>query len=145
MREKKIITTKRAPAAKGPYSQGTVAGNLLFVAGQGPVDPQTGNFLLGDIQSECKLTLQNVEAILRAAGSSLDKVLQCTVYLRDLNDFKAMNEIYSLFFPSRPPARTTIQAGDLVRGIKIEIDVIAFVSSPRVRGRRSGARTPRRR
>src|SRR5262249_39004581 len=131
MREKKIITTELAPAAKGPYSQGVVAGNFLFVAGQGPVDPESGDFQLGDIRSECELTLKNIEAILRAGGTDPAHVVQCTVYLRDLADFEAMNEVYSRFFPSRCPARTTVQAAGLLHGIRIEIDAVAFIPAKR--------------
>lgn len=127
MPEKKIITTELAPAAKGPYSQGVVAGNFLFVAGQGPVDSESGHFKLGNIRSECELTLKNIEAILKAGGTDLSHVVQCTVYLRDLADFEAMNEMYSRFFPSQCPARTTIQAADLVHGIKIEVDAVALI------------------
>ncbi len=127
MPRKKIITTKLAPAAKGPYSQGVVAGDFIFVAGQGPVAPKSGRFCLGDIRSECELTLKNIEAILKAAGTTLENVVQCTVYLRDLADFNAMNEVYSRFFPKHCPTRTTIQAANLLHGIKVEIDAVALL------------------
>ncbi len=127
MSTKRIVMTKLAPAPKGPYSQAVVAGNLVFVAGQGPVDPQSGRFLLGDIRSECELTLKNIEAILKASGATLENVVQCTVYLRDLADFNSMNEVYSRFFPHRCPARTTLQAGDLLHQIKVEIDAVALL------------------
>lgn len=127
MPKKRAIVTKQAPAAKGPYSQGVVAGGFVFVAGQGPVDPASGRFVLSDIRSECELTLRNIEAILRAAGTTLANVVQCTVYLRDLADFSAMNEVYSRFFPRPYPARTTVQGGDLLQGIKVEIDAVALL------------------
>jgi len=146
MTQKKIITAELAPAAKGPYSQGVVAGDLLFVAGQGPVDPASGRFVLGDIRSECQLTLKNIEAILKAGGTTLDNVVQCTVYLRDLADFPAMNEVYSRFFPRLCPVRTTIQAANLLQGIKVEIDAVALIPDERhARSFPSRTALPRRR
>lgn len=139
MPPKRIVTTKRAPAPKGPYSQGVIARDLVFVAGQGPVDPQTGKFRLGDIRSECHVTLKNIEAILKASGAQLADVVCCTVYLRDLADFPAMNEVYARFFPNACPARTTIQAGDLLHNMKVEIDAIAV----RSRYCRTGRTQPR--
>src|SRR2546425_781010 len=97
----------------GPYSQAVVEGDLIFVAGQGPTSPQTGKRELGDVRSETKRVLENLRAILRAAGSSLDHVVKCNVYLRDINDFAAMNEVYATYFTAPFPARTTIQAGAL--------------------------------
>lgn len=144
MPRKKIITTELAPAAKGPYSQGVVAGNFVFVAGQGPVDPKTGRFLLGTIRSECELTLKNIEAILKASGITLENVVQCTVYLRDLADFNAMNEVYSRFFLHHCPARTTLQAGDLLHGIKIEIDAVALLPARKSTRSHPGVAGPRR-
>ncbi|MFZ0736980.1 MAG: Rid family detoxifying hydrolase [Candidatus Acidiferrales bacterium] len=126
MLTKTIVRTEHAPSPKGPYSQGVIAGDLVYVAGQGPVDPQSGELRLGDIRSECELTLKNIEAILRASGTGLENVVQCRVYLADLKDFAAMNEIYCRFFPDNPPARTTVGAGSLLNGIKIEIDAVAL-------------------
>ncbi len=143
MPEKRIVVTKQAPAAKGPYSQGVVAGDLVFVAGQGPVDPASGRFVLGDIRSECELTLKNIEAILKAAGTTLANVVQCNVYLRDLDDFPAMNEVYSRFFPRPYPARTTIQAGDLLHDIKVEIDAVALLPGRKRPARLTGAASRR--
>lgn len=142
MPRKRIITTKLAPAAIGPYSQGVAAGDFVFVAGQGPVDPQSGRFVLGDIRSECELTLKNIEAILKASGTTLANVVQCTVYLRDLADFSAMNEVYGRFFSSHCPARTTVQAGNLLQDIKIEIDAVALLPNKRP-PRPFQGRTPR--
>lgn len=131
MRAKKIVRTQLAPEPKGPYSQGIIAGDLVFVAGQGPVDPQSGRFILGDIREECELTLKNLEAILKASGTTLANVVQCTVYLGDLADFEAMNQVYGRFFPAHCPARTTLQAGKLLRGIKVEIDAVALIPNRR--------------
>lgn len=140
MVEKQIISTPRAPLPKGPYSQAVVAGDLVFVAGQGPLDPKTGQFVLGEIRDECELTLKNIQAILRACGADLNNVVQCTVYLANLVDFEAMNEVYSRFFPRQCPARTTTQAGRLLAGIKIEIDAVAFVDRRAATQRRTRRR-----
>ncbi|HKW40682.1 MAG TPA: Rid family detoxifying hydrolase [Gemmatimonadales bacterium] len=119
------VVAEQAPKPMGPYSQGVIEGGLVFVAGQGSINPVTGTRELGDVQSETKRTLENVRAILNAAGSSLDHVVKCNVYLRDINDFAAMNEVYETFFVAPFPARTTIQAGALPGGIAVEIECIA--------------------
>ena len=119
------IKTDKAPNPAGPYSQAILDGDFLFLAGQGPVDPATGKIVEGGVQAETEQTFKNVKAILEAAGSSLDKVVKVNVYLRDINDFKAMNEIYARQFSSPAPARTTIQAGALPMGIAVEIECIA--------------------
>lgn len=119
------IVTEQAPKPVGPYSQAIVEGDFIFVAGQGPINPLTGSLELGDVRSETKRTFENVRAILQAAGSSLDHVLKCNVYLRDINDFAAMNEVYEGVFTAPFPARTTIQAGALPGGIAVEIECIA--------------------
>jgi len=119
------ILTEKAPKPIGPYSQGIIEGDFIFVAGQGPIHPLTGTLELGDVRSETKRTFENLRAILQAAGSSLDHVLKCNVYLRDINDFAAMNEVYATFFDAPFPARTTIQAGALPGGIAVEIECIA--------------------
>ena len=119
------ILTDKAPKPLGPYSQGIIEGNFVFVAGQGCIDPRTGARVLGDVRSETKQTFENVRAILEAAGSSLEHVVKCNVYLRDINDFSAMNEVYETFFTAPFPARTTIQAGALPGGIAVEIECIA--------------------
>jgi 2-iminobutanoate/2-iminopropanoate deaminase len=119
------VLTDRAPKPVGPYSQAVVSGDLIFVSGQGPLDPATGKYVPAGVRAETKRTLENIKAILEAAGSSLDKVVKCNVYLRDIKDFAAMNEVYATFFASPAPARTTIQAGALPLGISVEIECIA--------------------
>jgi len=125
---RKAVQTDKAPKPVGPYSQAIVEGDFIFVAGQGPINPGTGSLELGDARSETKRVFENMKAILQAAGSSLEQVVKCNVYLRDINDFAAMNEVYQTYF-SRPfPARTTIQAGALPGGIAVEIECIARTS-----------------
>lgn len=120
------VRTDRAPQPTAPYSQAIVAGDFLFVSGQGPMNLATGQFECGDVRRETQLTMENLRAILEAAGSSLDKVVRCSVYLKDMGDFPAMNEVYATYFAPPAPARTTIQAGALPMGISVEIDCIAM-------------------
>jgi len=124
-RVRKAIVTEKAPKPVGPYSQGVIEGDFIFVAGQGPINPLTGKRELGDARSETKRVFDNLQAILQAAGASLDHVVKCNVYLRDINDFAAMNEVYATYFTAPFPARTTIQAGALPGGIGVEIECIA--------------------
>ena len=119
------VTTDKAPRPIGPYSQAIIEGDLLFLAGQGPLDPATGDEQLGDIRAQTRRTLENIKGILEAAGSSLDKVVRCNVYLKDIGDFAAMNEVYAATFTRPYPARTTIQAGALPGGIAVEIECTA--------------------
>lgn len=119
------VVTPKAPKPIGPYSQGIIEGDFLFVSGQGCTNPETGKLELGDARSETKRIFENIRAILQAAGSSLDDVLKCNVYLRDIKDFAAMNDVYQTFFSPPFPARTTIQAGALPGGIAVEIECIA--------------------
>jgi len=126
MSEKDAIISDELPAPKGPYSPAIRAGGFVFVSGQGPIDPATGEVVKRDIQQQTRLVLENVRAILGAAGSSLDKVVKTNVYLSDIANFAAMNEVYATFFTTEPPARTTIQAAALPLGIDVEIDVIAL-------------------
>ena len=123
--KKQIISTENAPKAIGPYSQAIVSGDLIFTSGQLPMDPVTGKLVEGGIKAATARVIRNVEAILHEAGSSLDKVLKVTVYLKDMDDFAAMNEVYAEFFGDNPPARTTIQVAKLPLDVAVEIDVIA--------------------
>jgi len=124
---KEVIATSRAPAAIGPYSQAIRCGQLVFVSGQIPLDPATGKILESDIAAQTERVLQNLAAILEAAGSSLSRVLKTTVYLVDLNDFAAMNEVYARFFAECPPARATVQVARLPRDVRVEIEAVAGV------------------
>ena len=121
------IQIAQAPAAIGPYAQAVRAGNLLFVSGQIPLDPATGQMVEGDITLQTERVLKNLATILEAAGSNLARVLKTTVYLRDLEDFGKMNAVYAKFLGENPPARATVQAARLPRDAAVEIDLIAEV------------------
>ncbi|MBO0797655.1 MAG: RidA family protein [Blastocatellia bacterium] len=123
---KESIRTDRAPEAIGPYSQAVKAGGLVFASGQIPLDPKTMQMVEGDIRIQTERVLTNLKAVLEAAGTSLARVVRTTVYLADLNDFTAMNEVYATYFTAQPPARSTVQAVRLPRDARIEIDVIAL-------------------
>lgn len=122
---RQAVATDKAPQAIGPYSQGIRAGNLLFISGQVPIDPATGAIIEGDIAAQTDRVMRNLTAILEAAGASMGHVLRCTVYLADMNDFAAMNEVYGSYFAQPAPARSTIQAVRLPKDARVEIDVIA--------------------
>jgi len=124
MRE--AIATKQAPAAIGPYSQAIRANGFIFCSGQTPMDPATGEVVSGGIQAQTERVLKNLAAVLEAAGSSLDRVVKTGVFLKDMNDFAAMNEVYGRFFQGEPPARSTVQAARLPKDALVEIDVIAL-------------------
>jgi len=126
---RKVIRTSDAPRPRGVYSQGIIADGFVFVAGQGPVNPQTNQIESGDIKSETRLVLRNIRSILEAAGSSLRDAVRIGVFLADLNDFEGMNEVFREFLPEDPPARTTV--GCALPKIKVEIDCIARVRKPR--------------
>jgi 2-iminobutanoate/2-iminopropanoate deaminase len=115
-----------SPQAQGPYSPVVRAGDLLFVSGQGPIDPETNEFVLGSIQQQARLTIENIRAILVGCGSSLANVVKCSVFLSDARDFAAMNEVYAQFFAGAKPARTTVAVALVEPGIKIEIDCVAW-------------------
>jgi 2-iminobutanoate/2-iminopropanoate deaminase len=120
------ITAPGAPAAIGPYSQAIKAGDFLFLSGQIPLDPATGKLVEGSIGEQTHQVLRNLEAILKSAGASFGHVVKTTVYLADIADFAAMNEIYGTYFPQPAPARATIQAARLPRDVRVEIDLIAY-------------------
>jgi 2-iminobutanoate/2-iminopropanoate deaminase len=124
---KEIIATKNAPAAVGPYSQGVRVGNLLFTAGQVAIDPATGKVVDGDIAVQTHQVMLNLQAILEAAGSSLDQVIKTTVFLYDMDHFGAMNQVYGQFFKGAPPARSTVQVSRLPLSVLVEIEAIALV------------------
>jgi 2-iminobutanoate/2-iminopropanoate deaminase len=122
------ILTDKAPAPIGPYSQAIlVDGKFLFTAGQGPMDPKTGKIVEGDIKAQTRQTLKNIEAILVAGGASLSSVIKTTVFLKDMNEFAAMNEVYAEFLGTAAPARSTVEAARLPRDIHVEIEAIAIV------------------
>ncbi|MGQ9925865.1 MAG: RidA family protein [Chloroflexaceae bacterium] len=121
-----VISTERAPAAIGPYSQAIAAGSLIFLSGQLPIDPATGALIDGDIAAMTRQIFRNIETVLAAAGSTLSKVVKVTVFLTDLNDFQEMNAAYAEFFTHDPPARSTVQVARLPRDARIEIEVIAL-------------------
>jgi 2-iminobutanoate/2-iminopropanoate deaminase len=124
---KDIITTDGAPRAIGPYSQAVRAGNLVFASGQIPIDPATGQFVPGGIAEQTEQVLRNLTAVFEAAGLGMNQVIKTTVFLADMDDFTAMNEVYGRFFGEDPPARATVQAARLPRDARIEIEAIAVV------------------
>jgi 2-iminobutanoate/2-iminopropanoate deaminase len=124
---KEIVYTDKAPGVVGPYSQAVKAGNFLFTAGQIALEPGTGKMLNGDVQTETERVLENLKAVLEAAGTSFDYAVKSTVLLADMADFGAMNEVYGRYLPHQPPARTTYQAGGLPLGAKVEIELIAII------------------
>ena len=125
---KDIIATDRAPRAIGPYSQAVRAGNLVFASGQIPIDPATGEFVPGGIAEQTEQVLRNLTAVFEAAGLSMDQVIKTTVFLADMDDFTAMNEVYGRFFGAAPPARATVQAARLPRDARVEIEAIAMAA-----------------
>jgi 2-iminobutanoate/2-iminopropanoate deaminase len=125
MRE--IISSNEAPGSIGPFSQAVRANGFVFVSGQVALDPSTQKVIDGDVSAQTERTLENVAAILRAAGSGLAKVVRAGVYLRNMNDFPAMNAVYARYFPAEPPARTTIEVSRLPLDVLVEVDVVALV------------------
>jgi len=123
--ERQVIHTNQAPKAIGPYSQAIRVGEFVFCAGQAGLDPATGNLVSGGIEAETRRTLQNLAAVLAAAGTSLERVVKTTVFLLDLNEFQRMNAVYAEFFPTDPPARSTVQVARLPKDARVEIEVIA--------------------
>lgn len=126
---KSIISTQEAPAAIGPYSQAVRVGPFVFTSGQIALDPRTGSLVSGGIEEETRRVLENLRAVLGAAGASLDEVVKTTIFLADLGDFAKVNDIYSSYFRREPPARSTVQVAALPRGARIEIEVIAHIGA----------------
>ena len=122
---KQIVSTDNAPKAIGPYSQAVKWKDVVYLSGQIPLDPTTGQVVEGDIAAQTERVLENLRAVLEAAGSSLDRVLKTTVFLKNMGDFPKMNEVYGRYFPSDPPARSTVEAALLPRDVQVEIDCIA--------------------
>jgi 2-iminobutanoate/2-iminopropanoate deaminase len=123
---REVIATDRGPKAIGPYSQAICANGFVFVSGQIALDPETQQLVSGDVQAQTERVLENLKGIVEAAGSSLDRVVRATVFLADMNEFAAMNEVYGRYFRSQPPARSTVQVARLPRDVRVEIDVIAL-------------------
>jgi 2-iminobutanoate/2-iminopropanoate deaminase len=124
---KQIIQTEQAPQAIGPYSQAIRANGLIFASGQIPIDPETGQFVSGGIAEQTEQAIKNLSRVLEAAGSDLNRVVKTTVFLADMEEFAAMNEVYGRFFNEKPPARATVEAARLPRDARVEIEAIALV------------------
>jgi 2-iminobutanoate/2-iminopropanoate deaminase len=124
---KKIISTERAPKAIGPYSQAVISNGWAFLSGQIPLDPATNQIVEGGIGVQTERVIENLKSVLEAAGSSLDRVVKTTVYLKDMGEFAIMNEVYGRYFASNPPARATVEVARLPRDVRVEIDCIAGV------------------
>jgi 2-iminobutanoate/2-iminopropanoate deaminase len=123
---KEVISTEGAPKAIGPYSQAIRAGGLIFTSGQVAIDPATQQVIAGDVAAQTDRVLKNLTAILQASGSSFDKVVRCTVFLKNMGDFAAMNEVYGRYFKDAPPARSTVEVARLPKDVLVEIDAIAL-------------------
>lgn len=125
MTERTRISTNEAPAAIGPYSQGISAGDFVFCSGQVPLDPATGELIEGDVRAQTRRALENLSAVLRAAGCSMADVVKTTVFLTSMGDYAEVNEVYAEFFSSEPPARSAIAVAGLPRGARVEVEAIA--------------------
>jgi 2-iminobutanoate/2-iminopropanoate deaminase len=126
-----IVATKNAPGAIGPYSQAVIAPQgIVFASGQIPMDPSSGEIVAGDIKAQTARVLENVKAVMEASGSSMDHVVKTTVFLADMGEFAAMNEVYGRYFKTNPPARSTVQVARLPRDVRIEIEAIGLVAKP---------------
>jgi len=123
---KKIIKTTNAPQAIGPYSQAVAAGGFVFVSGQIPIDPKTGDVVKADIKTQARLIMENAGAILASAGCDMGNVVKSTIYLKNMSDFAAVNEVYGRFFQAEPPARATVEVSGLPKDVALEMDFIAW-------------------
>jgi len=126
--KKEIVHSEKIPKPVGPYSQGIKAGNLVFTAGTGPFDLKTGQLLLGDIRQQTRQVLENIKTILEAAGARMEDIVKTTIFLTDLKDWSAMNEVYREYFQKDPPVRSTVQVAALWGGMAVEIEAIAALS-----------------
>jgi len=124
---KKVIQTEKAPKAIGPYSQAIQAGNFLFLSGQIPLDPKTGELVKGDIREQTKQVLENIKGILESQGLGMENVVKSTIFLKDIANFNQVNEVYATYFPSSPPARSTVEVAKLPRDADIEIEALAII------------------
>ena len=125
--KKSVIETDKAPKAIGPYSQAIQAGNLLFLSGQIPLDPETGELVKGDIGQQTNRVLENITGILESQKLGMEDVVKVTIFLKDIGNFNKVNEVYSTYFPSSPPARSTVEVARLPRDVEIEIEAIALI------------------
>ncbi len=123
--EKREVKTDKAPKPVGPYSQAVTAGDFVFCSGQIAINPQTGELIIDDVESETRRVMENLKAVLASAGSSFDRVVKTTIFLKNIDDFVPVNEIYGSYFSEIPPARSTVQAANLPKGVRVEIDCIA--------------------
>jgi 2-iminobutanoate/2-iminopropanoate deaminase len=124
---KEVVATQKAPQAIGPYSQAIKANGMIYTSGQIPLDPATGQIITGDVAAQTERVLNNLSEVLAAAGSSLQQVVKTTVFLKNMSDFAAMNEVYGRFFAQEPPARSTVEVARLPKDVLVEIEVIAIV------------------
>jgi len=124
---KNIIQTSNAPEPIGPYSQAVSSGNMLFVSGQIPLNPQTGELIIGNIEDETHRVMRNIQAILQAGGADFSQVVKCSIFVKDLNDFYRINQVYGDYFPQQPPARETVEVKRLPMDVNVEISCIAIV------------------
>jgi 2-iminobutanoate/2-iminopropanoate deaminase len=125
--KKKVIKTEKAPKAIGPYSQAIQAGDFLFVSGQIPLDPKTGELIKGDIRQQTRQVLENIKAVLGSQKLGMENVVKVTIFLKDIGSFNQVNEVYAIYFPSSPPARSTVEIAKLPRDAEIEIEGIASI------------------
>ncbi len=124
---KKIVFTEKAPKPIGPYSQAVLVGGFLFISGQIPIEPSTGKLVENDFEIAVKRVLDNIKAIVEAAGGSMDNIVKVTVYLRDINKFSSFNEIYKQYFPKDPPARVVVEVSNLPKNVDLEVEAIAYI------------------